>query len=131
MSFDEQQFDLESHMYELKSRIEKRSNFLLELIEKWRGIYQNKIIKYSETLKNIHQEVTTQFQSIDQQIQILLKFVQEILSMIRPIYLFSVQKIQIQLKRNIFSNKSKILKLNYVKKINKSTNIHINFQHIQ
>jgi hypothetical protein len=129
--FDEQQFDLESHMYELKSRIEKRSNFLLELIEKWRGIYQNKIIKYSETLKNIHQDVTTQFQSIDQQIQILLKFVQEILSMIRPIYLFSVQKIQIQLKRNIFSNKSKILKLNYVKKINKSTNIHINCQHIQ
>ncbi len=131
MLFDEQQFDLESHMYELKSRIEKRSNFLLELIEKWRGIYQNKIIKYSETLKNIHQDVTTQFQSIDQQIQILLKFVQEILSMIRPIYLFSVQKIQIQLKRNIFSNKSKILKLNYVKKINKSTNIHINCQHIQ
>jgi predicted esterase YcpF (UPF0227 family) len=77
--FDEQQFDLESHMYELKSRIEKRSNFLLEIIEQSREIYQNKINHYSEIYKNIQQEITTQFQTIDQHIQIFLKFVTKIL----------------------------------------------------
>ncbi len=79
MLFDEQQFDLESHMYELKSRIEKRSNFLLEIIEQSREIYQNKINHYSEIYKNIQQEITTQFQTIDQHIQIFLKFVTKIL----------------------------------------------------
>lgn len=75
MVFDEQEFDLESHMYELKSRIEKRSNFLLELIENSRDIYQNKINEYSEFYKNIYQEITTQYQTIDQHIQLFLKFV--------------------------------------------------------
>ncbi len=73
--FDELEFDLESHMYELKSRIEKRSNFLLEMIEKSRLLYQNKINKYSETYETIRQELTTQFQSIDQHVQTFTKFV--------------------------------------------------------
>ncbi len=81
MLFDEQQFDLESHMYESKSRIEKRANFLLEMIETWREIYQNKINQYSETYDNIRQEITTQFQLIDQHIQIFLKFVTNFLQM--------------------------------------------------
>jgi hypothetical protein len=74
--FDEQEFDLESHMYELKSRIEKRSNFLLEMIEQCREIYHNKINQYSETYEVIRQELKTQFQSIDQRTQIFAKFVQ-------------------------------------------------------
>ncbi len=75
MLFDEQQFDLESYLYELKFRIEKRSNFLLELTEKWREIYQNQINQYSEIFKNIHQEITTEFQLLNQQIEIFVKFV--------------------------------------------------------
>ncbi len=75
MLFDEQQFDLESYLYELKYRIEKRSNFLLELIEKWRMIYHNRINQYSEIFNNIHHEITTEFQSLNQQIEIFVKFV--------------------------------------------------------
>ena len=71
MLFDEQQLDLQSHIYELKSRIEKRSNFLLETIEKWQHIYQNQINKYSN-LYNIIQ-ITQEFQSINQRIQTYLK----------------------------------------------------------
>ena len=82
MLFDELQFDLESHLYELKSRVEKRSNFLLESIEKWREVYRNKIDHYSETYHQIRQEITTQFQSIDEQIQIFIKLILLILRMI-------------------------------------------------
>jgi DNA-directed RNA polymerase beta' subunit len=56
--------------------IEKRSNFLLEMIEQCREIYHNKINQYSETYEVIRQELKTQFQSIDQRTQIFAKFVQ-------------------------------------------------------
>ena len=75
MLFDEQQFDLESYLYDLKHRIEKRSNFLFELMEKWREIYQNQINQYSEIFKNIHQEITAQFQSLNQEIETFIKLV--------------------------------------------------------
>ena len=75
MLFDEQQFDLESYLYDLKHRIEKRSNFLFELMNKWREIYQNQINQYSEIFTNIHQDVTTQFQSVNQEIETFIKFV--------------------------------------------------------
>jgi hypothetical protein len=76
--FDEKQFNLESHMYELKTRIEKRSNFLLEMIENWRQLYENKINRYSETFDVIRKEITTQFQTIDQHIQTYLRFIRTI-----------------------------------------------------
>ncbi|CAF0795335.1 unnamed protein product [Rotaria sordida] len=72
MLFDEQQFDLKSYTNELKSRVEKRSNFLFETIEKWQKIYENKMNQYSEIYNIIRQEITTQYQSIDQHIQIFL-----------------------------------------------------------
>ncbi|CAF2758866.1 unnamed protein product [Rotaria sp. Silwood2] len=72
MLFDEQQYDLKSYTDELKSRIEKRSNFLFETIDKWRNIYENKINQYSEICNIIRREITTQYQSIDQHIQIFL-----------------------------------------------------------
>ncbi|CAF4492128.1 unnamed protein product [Rotaria sp. Silwood1] len=72
MLFDEQQFNLKSYTDELKSRIEKRSNFLFETIEKWRNIYDNKINQYSEVSNIIRQEITTQYQLINQHIQIFL-----------------------------------------------------------
>ena len=72
MLFDEKQFDLNSHLHELKICIEKRSNYLLETIERWRKIYQDKINKYSEKYNIIEREVTKEFQSIDQRIQLYI-----------------------------------------------------------
>ncbi|CAF1173215.1 unnamed protein product [Adineta ricciae] len=70
--FDEQQFDLESHMYELQSRIEKRENFLRQTIEKWREIYLCKINQYAQRYESIREDIASQFQSIDQRIQVFL-----------------------------------------------------------
>ncbi|CAF2099677.1 unnamed protein product [Rotaria magnacalcarata] len=72
MLFDEQQFDLKSYTYTLQSRIEKRSNFLLQTITKWQKIYENKIDQQSEILNNICQEIIAHYQSIDQHVQIFL-----------------------------------------------------------
>jgi len=70
--FDEQQFDLESYFYHLKSRIINRSNFLLNLIEKSRENYLNKILQYSQMLETISRDTIDQYQIIEQQIQIYL-----------------------------------------------------------
>lgn len=75
MLFDERQFDLKCYVQELKSRIDKRANFLLGMIDKWQRIYHNKVVKYSGICDAMLQNITTQYQSIDQQLQILLKFV--------------------------------------------------------
>lgn len=77
--FDEQQFDLKSNSNHLINRIEKRCNFLFETIEKSRTIYEAKITNYSEIYDTIRQEATTQLQTIDQHIQLCLKFVENII----------------------------------------------------
>ena len=61
-------------MYELQSRIEKRSNFLLQTIEKWREIYLCKINQYAQKYENIREDIAAQFQSIDQRIQVFLSY---------------------------------------------------------
>ena len=67
--FDEQHFDLETHLYELKTRVEKRVNFLVETMEKGREIYQKKIQHYSERFANFYEKISREFQLINQQIE--------------------------------------------------------------
>ena len=71
--FDEQHFDLETYLYELRTRVEKRANFLVETMEKGREIYQKKIQEYSEKFPNLYEEITREFQVIDQQIDQFVK----------------------------------------------------------
>lgn len=73
--FDEQQLDLEMYLYELKTRVEKRANFLVELMGQGREIYRKKIEQYSERFKNMYDEISTDFQLINEQIDHLVKLV--------------------------------------------------------
>ena len=73
--FDEQQLDLEMYLYELKTRVDKRVNFLMELMGQGREIYRKKIEQYSERFKNIYGEISTDFQLINEQIDYFVKLV--------------------------------------------------------
>jgi hypothetical protein len=63
------------YLYELKTRVEKRANFLMELLSEGREIYLKKIEQYSERFKSIYGEMTMEFQLINEQIDRYVKWV--------------------------------------------------------